>query len=121
MSARRFTPPTDQELLSLLGREGRAMAVREVIRLLKVPADHRPALRKRMRALSDEGKLVRVRARFALPASLSLVRGAFRGHRSGIGFVIPEGAEEGRREPDILIGRARTRGALDGDTVTARV
>jgi len=75
------------------------MAAREVIRALGVPADQRPALRKRMRALAEEGKLVRVRARFALPASLSLVRGLFRGHRSGIGFVIPEapGGEDGAR------------------------
>ncbi|OGL62325.1 MAG: ribonuclease R [Candidatus Tectomicrobia bacterium RIFCSPLOWO2_12_FULL_69_37] len=99
------------------------MAAREVIRALGVPADQRPALRKRMRALAEEGKLVRVRARFALPASLSLVRGLFRGHRSGIGFVIPEapGGEDGARGPDLFIGGARTRGALDGDTVAARV
>ncbi|MBI4251837.1 MAG: ribonuclease R [Candidatus Tectomicrobia bacterium] len=121
MSARRFTPPTDPELLALLAREGRAMAVREVIRLLGVPADQRPALRKRMRALAEEGKLVRMRARFALPASLSIVRGLFRGHRSGIGFVIPGEDGEEKKGADILIGRARTRGALDGDTVAARV
>ncbi|MEK6709322.1 MAG: hypothetical protein AABZ64_01960, partial [Nitrospinota bacterium] len=121
MSARRFAPPTDEELLALLGREGRAVAVREVIRLLGVPADQRPGLRKRMRALAEEGKLLRVRARFALPASLSLTRGLFRGHRSGVGFVIPEADEEGRKAVDIFIGRARSRGALDGDTVAARV
>ncbi|MFC1491743.1 ribonuclease R [Nitrospinota bacterium] len=115
-------PPasSDNAILDLLAREGRAMAVREMIRMLGVPAEGRPAFRKRVRALSGEGVLVRVRSRYALPESLSIFRGTFRGHPEGYGFVIVECAE-GKKEPDIFIKRSRTRGAMDGDLVAARV
>ncbi len=123
MSPKSSPPPSDEALLALLARAGRPMAVREMVRLLDVPAQARPALRKRMRALAEEGVLVRVRARYALPASLSIFGGVFRGHRAGYGFVLPEGGEAGGGSPggDVLIGRSRTRGAMDGDRVAVRV
>ena len=96
------------------------MAVREMIRTLKVPAEDRPAFRKRVRALAGEGVLLRVRSRYALPESLSIYMGKFRGHAEGYGFVIVEAAGE-KKEPDIYIKRSRTQGAMDGDRVAARV
>jgi len=99
------------------------MALREMIRSLGVPADERPAFRRRVRALSAEGVLVRVRSRYALPASLSIQRGMFRGHREGYGFIIIEEIEKRgkKKEPDIFIKRGRTSGAMDGDLVVVRV
>ena len=54
------------------------MAVRELVRLLDVPSAARPALRKRLRAMAEEGALVRVRGRYStagfplhLPGNLS--------------------------------------------------
>jgi ribonuclease R len=113
----------DRSILGLLGREDRAMALREMIRSLGVPADERPAFRRRVRALSAEGVLVCMRSRYALPESLSIHRGTFRGHREGYGFVIPEagGKRGGKNEPDIFIKRGRISGAMDGDLVAARV
>ncbi len=98
------------------------MAVREMIRSLGVPSDARPDFRKRVRALSADGVLVRVRSRYALPKSLSIFQGKFRGHRDGYGFVLVDGEEGGAQNgTDILIKRGRTRGAMDGDRVAARV
>ncbi|MBT5369808.1 MAG: VacB/RNase II family 3'-5' exoribonuclease, partial [Nitrospinaceae bacterium] len=113
---------TDKEILDLLGRENRAMALRDMIRSLEVPADDRPAFRKRVRALSGDGVLIRVHAKFALPSSLSILVGVFRGHREGYGFVIADD-EPGAGKPgaDVFIKRLRTRGAMDGDRVAARV
>jgi ribonuclease R len=112
----------ESEILGLLAKEDRAMAVREMIRSLGVPSDARPAFRKRVRALSADGVLVRVRSRYALPKSLSIHRGKFRGHRDGYGFVAVDGEEGGAQSgTDILIKRGRTRGAMDGDRVAARV
>ena len=95
------------------------MAVRELVRLLDVPSAARPALRKRLRAMAEAGALVRVRGRYSTPGSLSICQGVFRGHAQGYGFVAPGEAEE--KSPDIMIKKTRTRGAMDGDTVSARV
>ena len=97
------------------------MAVRELVRLLEVPSNARPALRKRLRAMAEEGALVRVRGRYSTPGSLSIYQGVFRGHAQGYGFVAP-GRAEGEEKPlDIMIKKTRTRGAMDGDLVSARV
>ncbi|MEE9275793.1 MAG: ribonuclease R [bacterium] len=118
-----LTPPDSPDVkavLDLLAREGRPMSVREMVRHLGLPASERPLLRRKLRALAEEGGLIRVRARYALPQSLSIERGVFRGHRQGYGFVIPEGEGGGEAGADIFIRRSRTRGAMDGDRVSAR-
>ncbi len=45
MSRRASSASPDQEILGLLGREDRAMALREMIRSLGVPTGDRPAFR----------------------------------------------------------------------------
>ena len=97
------------------------MAVRELVRLLEVPSAARPALRKRLRAMADAGALVRVRGRYSTPGSLSIYQGRFRGHTQGYGFVAPIQSGDEEKSPDIMIKKTRTRGAMDGDTVSARV
>lgn len=97
------------------------MAVRELVRLLDVPSAVRPALRKRLRAMAEEGVLVRVRGRYSTPGSLSIYQGVFRGNRSGFGFVVPTRTPDEERPLDIMIKKTRTRGAMDGDLVSARV
>ena len=113
--------PDDKKILRLIAKEGRPMAVRELVRLLEVPAAVRPALRKRLRAMAEEGALVRVRGRYSTPGSLSIYQGVFRGHAQGYGFVVPSQAEDDEKPPDIMIKKTRTRGAMDGDLVSARV
>lgn len=97
------------------------MAVRELVRLLEVPSAARPPLRKRLRAMAEEGALVRVRGRYSAPGSLSIYQGVFRGHAQGYGFVAPSRDEGDEKSLDIMIKKTRTRGAMDGDTVSARV
>ena len=95
------------------------MAVRELVRLLEIPSAARPLLRKRLRAMAEAGALVRVRGRYSTPGSLSIHQGVFRGHAQGYGFVAPNEAEG--KATDIMIKKTRTRGAMDGDLVSARV
>lgn len=113
--------PDEEAILALLAEEGRPVAVREVVRLLGVAADQRSPLRKRLRAMAEAGVLTRVRGRYAAPGALRVCEGVFRGHRQGYGFVVPRAAAGGERAPDILIKKSRTRGAMDGDVVSARV
>ncbi len=51
----------------------------------------------------------------ALPAAAPGFRGVFRGTRQGFGFIECPG------QPDIYVPRGRTRGALEGDEVEARL
>ncbi len=111
--------PGDKKILDLIAKEDRPMAVRELVRLLEVSPAARPALRKRLRTMAEEGALVRVRGRYSAPGSLSIYQGRFRGHAQGYGFVAPNQAEG--KATDIMIKKTRTRGAMDGDTVSARV
>ena len=101
------------------------MAIREMVRHLGVSSERRPALRKQLRALAAEGVLIKVRARYALPESLQVVQGTFRGNQAGYGFVIldtgGDEAEEERPTGDVFIVRRWTCGAMDGDRVTGRV
>ena len=113
--------PGDKKILDLIAKEGRPMAVRELVRLLEVPTAARPALRKHLRAMAEEGALVRVRGRYSTPGSLSIYQGVFRGHAQGYGFVAPSLSDDKEKSPDIMIKKTRTRGAMDGDTVSARV
>lgn len=113
--------PDDKKILRLIAKEDRPMAVRELVRLLEVPAAVRPALRKRLRAMAEEGALVRVRGRYSTPGSLSIYQGVFRGHAQGYGFVVPSHGDDKEKSPDIMIKKTRTRGAMDGDLVSARV
>ncbi len=97
------------------------MAVRELVRLLEVSAAARPSFRKRLRAMAEEGALTRVRGRYSPPGSLSVYQGIFRGHGQGYGFVVPKQTENEEKPLDIMIKKTRTRGAMDGDLVSARV
>ena len=97
------------------------MAVRELVRLLEVSAAARPSFRKRLRAMAEEGALTRVRGRYSTPGSLSVYQGIFRGHGQGYGFVVPKQTENEEKPLDIMIKKTRTRGAMDGDLVSARV
>lgn len=121
MKADQGRSAAEKAVLSLLSREGRPMAVREIVRALNIPPSERPTLRKKMRALVEAGTLIRVRSRYALPESLSLCKGIFRGHRQGYGFVLPAPGSAEEKKGDVFISRNRTRGAMDGDQVSARV
>ena len=113
--------PDDEAIRRLIARAEGPMAVRELVRLLEVPSPRRPEFRKHLRAMAEEGALVRVRGRYSAPGSLSTCQGIFRGGAQRYGFVVPNPGEGEEKPPDIMVRRTRTRGAMDGDLVSARV
>ncbi|GGE04023.1 ribonuclease R [Marinithermofilum abyssi] len=76
--------------------------------------------RRLLNRLEEEGKIVRTRAnRYGVPQRMNLVRGRLQGHPKGFGFVIPD--PDMPLESDIYVQVNDMNGAMDGDTVLARV
>ncbi|WP_239257118.1 ribonuclease R [Listeria ilorinensis] len=68
--------------------------------------------------LEDAGKIVRTkRNRYALPEKLDYVKGTFRAHERGFGFVLPEEKEL----DDIFIPPTEVNDAMNGDLVLASI
>jgi ribonuclease R len=107
-----------RRLLEFMNRaDYRPLAQRELLHRMHVTPDRRPAVRRLIRSLLDNGKLVKLsRGRLAPASSEQLVRGVLRRHRDGHGFVIPEGDGE-----DLFIDAGNMGEALSGDSVVARV
>jgi ribonuclease R len=76
--------------------------------------------RRLLNRLEEEGEIVRTRAnRYGVPQRMNLVRGRLQGHPKGFGFVIPD--PDMPLESDIYVQVNDMNGAMDGDTVLARV
>ncbi|EAE3295347.1 ribonuclease R [Listeria monocytogenes] len=68
--------------------------------------------------LEDSGTIVRSRKnRYALPEKMDLVKGTFRAHERGFGFVLPEEKEM----DDIFIPPNEVKDAMNGDLVFATI
>ncbi|WP_163651739.1 ribonuclease R [Listeria sp. PSOL-1] len=68
--------------------------------------------------LEDSGKIVRTKKnRYTLPQKMNLVKGTFRAHERGFGFVLPE--ETGL--DDIFIPPNEVNDAMNGDIVFAKI
>lgn len=94
------------------------LLLKELMQQLDLPKEARREVKDLLRALVQEGEVVKVRAnRYGLPDKMSLVAGRLKGHRDGYGFILPE--EEG--EADIYIAERRMNGAMHGDRVVARI
>lgn len=79
--------------------------------------DTEPEILPLLESMVQEGILVQTRKeRYALPATLGLIRGRLQGNARGFGFLIPEGGQE-----DIFIPADRMGGALHGDTLFVRI
>ncbi|WP_136607677.1 ribonuclease R [Paenibacillus dokdonensis] len=73
---------------------------------------------KLLNALEQQGKIMMTRSdRYGLPERLDLQRGRLQMHAKGFAFLIPEDKEH----PDVYIGAHDLMGAMNGDTVLARV
>lgn len=73
---------------------------------------------KLLNALEQQGKIMMTRSdRYGLPERLDLQRGRLQVHAKGFAFLIPEDKEH----PDVYIGAHDLMGAMNGDTVLARV
>jgi ribonuclease R len=84
---------------------------------LSLQKRERVELRRALRELQAEGKVVRIdRRRYAPAAPVSLVVGVLKGHPRGFGFVIPEE----KSIEDLYVHRENMGTALDGDRVLVR-
>lgn len=94
------------------------MPMRAILEKLDAPAPARSALRKRIRDLTNDGSIVRLKgATYGLPNKMNLVTGSVQGHPDGFGWVIPDSAEEA----DVFLSQRAFGEAMSGDRVVARV
>ncbi|UCF67533.1 MAG: ribonuclease R [Acidobacteriota bacterium] len=94
------------------------MTARQIAEALGVRASGRPALRRWLRELVDQQRLVAVRGRgFAPTRLMGDAVGRFSRHRQGFGFVVPDDP----LQSDVFIPPGAAGGALHGDIVATRV
>ncbi|KMT61689.1 ribonuclease R [Paenilisteria newyorkensis] len=81
-------------------------------------ADDFKAMVKSLVAMEDRGDVLRTKKnRYALPEELDFVKGTFRAHEKGFGFVLPEDQEM----DDIFIPPTQVNNAMNGDIVFANI
>jgi ribonuclease R len=96
-------------------------SVRELLQRLRIPKHDRTSLKRKLKALVAEGRLVEVRGqRYGLPDRMNLVVGRVVTHPRGFGFVAPE-APVDEIDGDIFIAGANLNQAMHGDRVVARL
>jgi ribonuclease R len=109
-----------EDVQSLLLREGKPVAVRELVKRLRLEGEARKALKTVLRQLIADGEIVNVRgARVGLPDRRNLVVGRLSCSPSGYGFVIPE--KRGDKDKDVYVSAVNMKEALQGDRVVVRV
>jgi ribonuclease R len=113
--------PLHDRVLALLGKDGRPVSVRELVRRLELDGEERKELKALLRRMIGDGEIVKIRgARVGLPQRMNLVIGRLSCSAAGFGFVVPEGpAQPGAR--DVFVPAPNLRDALHGDRVVARV
>jgi ribonuclease R len=96
-------------------------STRELMQVLKIPRDERPAFRRQLKHLVAGGDLIQVRGRrYGLADKMDLVVGRLETHPSGFGFVLPERATE-TPAADVYVAAANLKEAMHGDRVVVRV
>lgn len=85
---------------------------------LGVGSDQRKELRRTLRELVEDRKLIKLdRRHYSLPLKTREIVGRLAAHREGYGFLIPEDP----RLPDIFLSRKETRDLMHGDRVALRL
>jgi ribonuclease R len=113
--------PPDELLATLRARLDHPATVREVMRLLRVPRDARPALRRRLKSLVADGTLVETRrGLYGLPEKMDLLVGRVLMHPGGYAFVEPESRQEDL-ERDVYVAGPHVNEAMHGDRVVVRI
>lgn len=109
----------DDLLRAFAERVTHPASARELIQILRIPRDVRPAFRRQLRALVADGDLVQIRGhRFGLPGKMDLVVGRLQMHRDGYGFVESDRADGAG---DVFVSRVHVKEAMHGDRVVVRV
>jgi len=107
-----FSPP---EILNLFkARSDLAVSFKEIAQELEVPSDQRKELRRILRDLAEERRIVKLdRRHYGLPSRTNVIVGRVQAHRDGYGFLIPEDSHL----PDIFLGRQEVGGLMHRDRV----
>ncbi len=116
----RHGPPSTGEIERVLGADPArpGLTVREVTQELGLPAAARPVIRRLLRRMVTEGRLVVMRGRrFGVRALLGDLVGRFTRRPEGYGFVVPDDPTE----EDLYVPPEAQAGALHGDLVAASV
>src|SRR5687768_12862216 len=108
----------EEKILELLGRKDYVpMNVPQLLRALGLPPNQQQELQEALRALEQEGRLVRLKGnRYVSPRETGLIPGKIRMNRSGKGFLQPD-------DPtlkEIAIPATATGTALHEDRVLVR-
>jgi ribonuclease R len=119
-------PPLRDRILELLGRDGKPVSLKELIRRLALAKAERPELTALVRRLIEDGEVVKIRGtRIGLPSRMNLVVGRLTCNPGGFGFVVPDplpGAPPStRRRKDVYVSAMNIKEALHGDRVVARI
>jgi len=97
-------------------KAGRPLKLKELAKELKIPNSKYNHFRSMVKNMIDEGKLVRLRrGRIGIPSEMNLVVGPISIARTGIGTIYTESGEP------IIVPKADTYTALDGDRVMVRI
>ena len=109
--------PRDSEILDLLRKKGsRVLSFKDLSKAFHVDKDGEDAFRARLDELERRGEIARVRGeKYSAIEYSNLVAGRLTVRPEGFGFVLVEDGE------DLFIPRPGMSGALDGDTVLARI
>ncbi|WP_396654038.1 ribonuclease R [Mechercharimyces sp. CAU 1602] len=94
------------------------MSFNELVDTFAEQQDDRDQFQYVLDKLEEGGHIVRTRAqRYGVPERLNLVRGTLQGNAKGFGFVLPDHPDFS----DVFIHANDLNGAMDGDTVLARL
>ncbi len=113
---------SSQQILDLIREKVHHPAsTRELMQVLRIPREERPAFRRHLKTLVAEGELIQVHGRrYGLADKMDLVVGRLQTHASGYGFVVPDRPSEDVTG-DIYVAANNLKEALHGDRVVARV
>ncbi|MEN2994633.1 MAG: ribonuclease R [Thermodesulfovibrio sp.] len=107
-----------EEVLDLIKKAGRPLSFKEISDFFSLRASERKKLKRLLRELILEGKILRNRKGLYLTTKeAKLITGFFESHKNGYGFVIPDSP----KETDIFIPPHATMGAMHGDRVVAKL
>lgn len=106
--------PSDPDILKAFPEPPHTLHIRELLRALDLPRELRPALRERLRALADEGRLERVRgSRYGRPVEAETLVGTLTVTERGHGYV----SIEGGAGPDVYVDARSLGTAMHRDRV----
>jgi ribonuclease R len=103
------------DILSSFQTPGKtALTLAEIAQALGVPADQRRDLRRGLRDLIDERRIIKFdRRHYGLPSKEKAIVGRMQAHRGGYGFLIPEDSAF----PDIFLNRRESRDLMHRDRI----